>query len=325
MSQSRLIAFLVFDGFEIIDHSGPASVFAAAGTVSDGGIRYDQVVFSVTGGIITANTGLEVSTRPVPTQQVPQIDTLFIVGANGAELKEALDRSDLIEGLKSLMPFAGRVASVCSGAFVLAATGALDGRQATTHWEGREHLAEAYPKVRVTKDDLYVADGKHWTAGGATAGVDMALAMLREDHGARLARDVAKRLLVYAHRPGYQSQFSALIDEQSTVGSHFSDLIGWLSNAPLARVNVCILAEKAGMSERTFYRRFTSEIGETPARYLEKIRMERAKVMLDSGVGVACVAEDVGYRSQSGFRAAFEGRFGVGPSVYRALQANDQT
>lgn len=320
MTKPRLIAFLIFDGFEIIDYAGPASVFATTDTLSEKGILYEQAVFSSNGDAVTANTGLQTVTQPVRPGQIPSIDTLFIVGANGPDLQKALNKPELATSLNLLMANACRVASVCSGAFLLASTGALDGRQATTHWEGREQFAKAYPKVRVTKDDLYIVDGQFWTAGGATAGVDMSLAMLRKDHGASLAGRVAKRLLVYAHRPGYQSQFSALLETQTTLSNRFSDLIGWLNTAPLATINVPVLAEKAGMSERTFYRNFTREIGETPARYLERVRMERAKALLETGQSIARIAEEVGYRSQSGFRTVFENCFGVSPSVYAALQ-----
>ncbi|MCA8903082.1 MAG: DJ-1/PfpI family protein [Hyphomonas sp.] len=319
MSFRRRILFFLFDGFEILDLSGPASIFNTASAYLPGG-GYECLYLSSAGGSLRAGCGVEMATQRAANVRLRSTDTLIAVGGDDRPLGAALKDRVLIAALVRAAARAGRVASVCSGAFLLAEAGLLTGRQVTTHWAGRENLAARYPGVQVNDDALYIRDGTLWTSAGAAAGIDMALAILQHDHGDDLMRSVARRLVVYAHRPGQQSQFSTLIDRQASAPG-FSGLIAWLETRLAQPVGVTDMAEQCAMSERSFHRRFTSATGRTPARFLEELRFTHARHMLESGAPVKSVAASVGFRSDSAFRTAFRKSFGVSPSIYRTLHA----
>lgn len=320
MSQPRRIIFLVYDGFQLLDLSGPASVFSTANTLSRV-IAYKIEVASSNGGMICSSAGPAVLTQATQRVPVSSRDTVLVMGAEPKALSSAMADTPGVSWLRKASKFATRYGSVCTGTFVLAAAGLLDGRRATTHWAGCKQLSKLYPSVYVEPDALYIVDDRLWTSAGVTTGIDMALAMVEDDLGATLMGQVAKQLVVYAHRPGNQSQFSTLLDAQVAAGDAFSDVIAWIETHLDQPIKVDDMAQQASMSERTFYRKFTDSMGITPSKYLEGARLERAKQLLETNMPVKTVAGAVGFRSEAGFRSAFEMRFDVSPSLHRVMHA----
>ena len=206
-----------------------------------------------------------------------------------------------------------RFGSVCTGGFVLAALGLLDGRRIATHWDASKPFSAAFPKVTVDPDALYVVDGQLWTSAGVTTGIDMALAMVAHDLDATVAGEVAKRLILYARRPGHQSQFSPVLKAQVRGDSPFADLIGWMQSNLDASLDVPSLAAPAGLTERTFHRKFVAATGETPARFVETARLDAARMLLSRGLSLKAVAAQVGLFPPARLADAFERRFGVAP------------
>lgn len=320
MTKSRKIFFFLYDGFEMLDMAGPASVFNAANRELSG-TGYRCIFVSAAGGMVRCNTGLCVETKACNRIRIGNSDVLLIAGADEEYLQIAMMNDDLVNALLRTWPKAGRVASVCSGSFLLAKAGALKGRKATTHWAGRRQMARAFPDVRVEDDALYVVDGNRWTSAGVTTGIDMALAMVRLDHGSAVMRAVAKRLVVYAHRPGNQSQFSSLVDAQTSGECAFDDLIAWMDGNTHKAITVAALASRVNMSERTFHRKFVKSVGDTPARFLENLRLQKAREALEAGMSAKEAACRAGFQSLGGFRTAFESRFGITPAGYRKMHA----
>jgi transcriptional regulator GlxA family with amidase domain len=206
---------------------------------------------------------------------------------------------------------------VCCGAFLLAASGALDGRPATTHWEDCAHLQSSFPSIAVRPDSLFVQDGKYWTAAGITAGIDMALAMVEQDHGHKLSLMVARNLVMYLKRPGGQSQFSALLQSQCNDGP-IGSVMDYILENSRADLSVQCLADRAGMSLRNFHRVFEATTGVSPAQWIERARLESAKRYLEEGsIRLEQVAEAAGFNSYEAMRRSFAKRLGISPSEYR--------
>ncbi|MEM1230157.1 MAG: helix-turn-helix domain-containing protein [Pseudomonadota bacterium] len=320
------ICFLVYPGFELLDYAGPMSVFASANRLrdeSDGESRplYELVTLSAQGGLVASGAGVAVTTAAA-TDYRPQLrDTLLVVGAAASPLTAAVADATLTGLLAAHGPQVARWGAICSGAFVLAATGLLAGRRVATHWLGCERLAREHPELTVDDRALYVVDGTLWTSAGVSTGIDMALAMVREDAGAALGLAVARRLVLYAHRPGYQSQFSDLLRQQSQLPGDFGELLVWLEANLHHPIRVADMAAQVAQSERTFARRFAAALGLPPARYLETLRLERARALLAEGARVKQAAHAVGFRSEAAFRTAFEAHFGVTPSMARQVHA----
>lgn len=322
MSEDRKILFYLYEGFEPLDVAGPASVFNAANILAKKPL-YSMGYVAKDGGMMTGNSGLPVFCERTSDCLKAPFDTLLFPGGDARDIGKAIADESLIRDARDAANAGKRIASVCAGAFLLAATGHLDGRRATTHWAGRKMLKKLHPALKLAEDVLYVTDGPYWTSAGATAGIDMTLALLKEDHGPEMMRRVAQWLVLYAHRPGRQSQFSRLLSAQ-TADNDFSDLILWMHQEMSAELTVPLLADRAGMSERTFYRRFTKAVGETPARFLDGLRLERAKILLEEGCPVKQAAHAAGYRTESGFRTAFEAAYGLTPSLHRLLHGEGE-
>ncbi len=318
MRLKRHILFLVYDGLHLLDMAGPAAAFAMANRLADADL-YDVRSISPLGGAVTCEGGLIVQTVPMRSVPVMRHDTVLVMGAEAQPLRRALADQPMIDWIKQAASRAERCGSVCTGTFLLAAAGLLDGRAAATHWEGCDALRRSYPQVRVDPDALYVVDGQFWTSAGMTTGLDMALAMIKADHGATLMGAVAKRMVVYAHRPGSQSQFSSLLDAQTADRGGFADVIDWIGAMLDQPLKVDQLARRAGMSERSFQRKFTASIGRTPAKFVEDMRVERAKQLLEAGQLVKEVAGAVGFRSEAAFRASFQDHLGISPSMHRLV------
>ena len=318
------VAFIVYPGFELLDVSGPASVFNGANRAL--GQRgkpafYEIVLASAEGGRVESSGGVALETRPIAELRPGQARTVLVVGAEREPLLQAVADPALRAVLPRLAGQAERFGSVCTGGFVLAALRLLDGCRIATHWDSCKPFAKAFPKVAVDPDALYVVDGRLWTSAGVTTGIDMALAMIARDLDASIAGEVAKRLVLYARRPGYQSQFSPVLEAQVKGDSPFADLIGWMqSNLDLA-LDVPSLAARAGLTERTFHQKFVAATGATPARFVETARLDAARMLLSRGLSLKAAAAQVGLFPSVRLTEAFERRFGVTPRLFRDMHS----
>jgi transcriptional regulator GlxA family with amidase domain len=318
------IVFAVYPGFEILDLSGPSAGFNSANRaleVSGKPPLYEIAVISGGGGPVASSSGIVVETRCIGELSSEGIDTLLIAGAEREPLMQAMADPALREALPRLAANARRFGSVCTGVFILAAIGLLDGHRVATHWDACRPLADAFPALSVDPESLYVMDARVWTSAGVTTGIDMALAMITDDLGAAIAGAVAKRLVLYARRPGYQSQFSPVLQAQVKAENPFADLIGWIHSNLDASLNVPALAARAGMTERTFHRKFVAASGETPARFIEMARLDAARMLLSRGLSLKSVAAQVGLSPATRLSDAFERRFGVSPRLFREMHA----
>lgn len=318
------VVFIVYPGFELLDMSGPASVFNSANrALSQRGqpAFYEVVLASPQGGFLEASGGVTLQTRPMTDPGVRQAQTVLVAGAEREHLLPAVTDPALRASLPQLTRKADRFGSVCSGGFVLAALGLLDGRRVAAHWDACKPLAQVFPKITVDPDALYVIDERLWTSAGVTTGIDMALAMVAHDLDAAIAGEVAKRLILYARRPGSQSQFSPLLQAQAKGDSPFAELIGWMQANLDAPLDVSSLADRAGMTERTFHRRFVAATGETPARFVEIARLDAARMLLSRGLSLKAVAAQVGLFPSARLTEAFQRRFGIAPRLFREMHA----
>lgn len=318
------VAFVVYPGFELLDVSGPTSVFHGANRAL--GQRgkpafYKVGLTSAAGGTIESSSGVAVDTTAIAQLRPGNARTLLIAGAEREPLLRAVADAELRQAIPGLARQAERFGSVCTGTFLLAALGLLDNRRVATHWDACDPFAAAFPKVRVDVQALYVVDGRLWTSAGVTTGIDMALAMVAHDLDSAIAGEVAKRLVLYARRPGYQSQFSPVLQAQVKGDSPFADLIGWMHSNLGAPLDVSSLAARAGMSERTFHRRFVAATGQTPARFVETARLDAARMLLSRGASLKTVAAQVGLYPPSRLADGFERRFGVTPRLFRDMHA----
>jgi transcriptional regulator GlxA family with amidase domain len=319
------VALLVYPGFELLDTAGPSSVLTAANRVLQrAGTRplYAVDTVSATGGLVASSSGVLVHTRPVGRMPPARVDTLLVAGGDAHAVRQALAEPALRRWVPRCAAAASRFGSVCSGAFVLAALGLLDGKRAATHWEACDELARTFDDVSVEPDALYVVDGQVWTSAGVSTGIDMTLALVARDLGGAVASDVARRLVLYARRPGHQSQFSTLLKAQARADHPFEDLIGWMQAHLDSPLDVPTLARRANLSERTFHRQFVAATGETPARFVESLRLEAARVLLSQDLPIKTIAAQVGLSPTSRFSEAFERRFGVTATVFRELHGD---
>lgn len=319
------VAFLVYPGFQLLDATGPAAVFAEArhpAAAPGQGALYAVEMVSAEGGAVASSCGVAVQTRAIERVPARRVATLLIAGADRQYLAAACQSHAVRRWVVACAKSATRVGSICSGAFVLATAGLLAGKRVATHWEAAAPLGKAYPTTTVDAEALYVEDGKVWTSAGVTAGIDMALAMVASDAGPEVAHHVAKRFVLYARRPGYQSQFSPLLEAQAKADGTFAELIAWIEANLARRLSVPRLAERAGLSERSFYRKFVATTGQTPARFVEAVRLEAARVLLSQGLSLKSIAAQVGLSPASRLTQAFERRFGVPPALFRSLHSS---
>jgi transcriptional regulator GlxA family with amidase domain len=315
MTRPHRIRILAYEGCQILDVTGPAAVFGAANE-SARREAYDVGIVSPSGGAIASSCGVVLQSRRLGGQP----DTLLVAGGSRG-LRAAMEREDLRRWLRKVAPGCRRFGSVCTGAFVLAAAGLLDGKRVATHWARCERLAESFPALDVDRESLYVADGRVWTSAGVTTGIDMALAMVEADLGAATANLIARHFVLYARRPGFQSQFSPMLSAQAGADAPFAGLMEWMQDNLQNRLDVPELAKRAGLSERSFYRKFTDATGKTPAHFVETVRLDAARSLIVKGLPLKQVADKVGLRSSARLGAAFERRFGMAPSLFRQMHA----
>ncbi|MGW7075154.1 GlxA family transcriptional regulator [Streptomyces sp. NPDC054866] len=312
---------LAFDGVRLLDVAAPLEVFATASRYTGGrytGGRYTVRVCTPDGQDVRTSTGLRIA-ADLPAAEVAEaggVDTLVVPGH--AELVTFAERPDLVELVAQLASGAGRVAAVCTGAFALAAAGLLRGRRATTHWEHAAKLARLHPDTTVTADAIYVQDGPVLTSAGVTAGIDVCLALVEQDHGPDTARRVARDLVVFLQRPGGQSQFSAASRAPATSHPVLRPLLDAIAADPAADHRLATLAGRAAVSPRHLTRLFTRQLGTTPAAYVESIRLEAARMLLERGASVTDAAERSGLGSDETLRRAFARHLGTTPSAYAA-------
>lgn len=309
--QRHTVVFLVFDGIKALDVAGAAEVFAEANRHgADYRIRYCSPSGSPVSTSIGADMGVDCA-----AESIHSLHTVIVCG--GDSLPGRPLEPVVVDAARLLLGRAERVVSICTGAFILAEAGALDGRRATTHWQHVTLLSRGYPKVKVQPDAIFTHDEKVYTSAGVTAGIDLALALIEDDHGADTARAVARGLVVYVRRAGSQSQFSAPLANAISHHSRVQRVIDSIHAAPADPFPIRDLAETAGISERHLTRLFRQETGLTPAKYIEGMRLDLAKAHLDSGATVTSAAAEGGFGSEETMRRAFAARLGVSPSEYR--------
>jgi transcriptional regulator GlxA family with amidase domain len=309
----RAIALFLFEDFQLLDASGPITSFEIAGNLGTG--AYRLALLSARGGLVRSSAGVEIATAPA--SEAGLIDTLIVVGGNGS--RAAMRDPATTAFLRRSAGEVRRLCSVCSGAFLLASAGLLDGRRATTHWGRARLLARLYPKVLVEPDRIHIRDGHVWTSAGITAGIDLSLALIAEDLGEDIARRAAQEMVVYYRRPGGQSQFSALADLGGE-GAQFAPLVAWIRAHLDERLTVEALAARAAMSPRNFSRAFTREMGMSPARAVELLRLEVARERVESGAEpIEQIAARHGFHDPERMRRAFLRAFGQPPQAMRRL------
>jgi transcriptional regulator GlxA family with amidase domain len=321
MTKKRRILFIVYNQFAHLDMAGPSTVFATADTYADHA-AYEIKYLSIEGGIIPSRGGPQIVTDPIRSIRPGNHDTILVVGAEFGPIKIATTDQRLLDWLRNNASKAERVGSICSGGFILAAAGLFHNKTVTSHWAGAQELQKRHPECDVNAEALYIEDNGLWTSAGVTTGIDMALEILKRDHDATLMGQVAKLLVVYSHRPGTQSQFSDILKAQIAATDPFYKIMSWALEHLDQPIKVSDLADKAAMSERTFYRKFTKQIGQTPSKFLEGARLEKAKSLLEANTPIKTTAAQTGFQTEAGFRAAFETRFGITPSHHRRMHAN---
>jgi transcriptional regulator GlxA family with amidase domain len=315
MSPMRRIVILAFEGAQTLDVTGPFEVFSTANRIT-GGSSYTVEVVAPSAEPLKTGSGLALVPDRATTSVRGPIDTLVVAGGDGV-MRAARDER-LVRWVQRAAGRSRRVTSVCTGAFLLARAGLLDGRRAATHWASAEALAQLHPSVEVDSEAIFVRDGDVWTSAGVTAGMDLALALVEEDLGRRTALETARWLVVFVQRPGGQSQFSPHLQAQMAERRPLRDLQEWMTANVGADLSVPALAERASMSERNFARTFSREIGMTPGAYVEALRVDHARLRLEStGQQLEAVAYDCGFGTVETMRRAFHRRLGVGPAAYR--------
>jgi transcriptional regulator GlxA family with amidase domain len=314
----RAIEVLIFPAVQLLDVTGPVQVFASANDLaanSGGAPPYRVKLVTQGDDSVRSSAGVVLTAAPL-SRRSEGLDTLLVAGGEGAEA--ASDKPLLIKWVRERATRARRVASVCTGAFVLAAAGLLDGRRAATHWKDCARLAQRFPAVRVEPDPIFVCDGPVWTSAGVTAGIDLALALVEEDLGRSIALAVARYLVVFLKRPGGQAQFSAALALQAA-DDKFGALHDWINGHLASNLSLSVLADQAGMSERTFSRHYAEATGQTPARAIEQLRVEAARHLLsESRLPVKRIAQRCGFGSEETLRRSLHRLIAITPQDYRA-------
>ena len=322
MVQKKLpcrVVVLTHEHMNVLDLSGPVQAFATAGRQmsASGKAGYEIVVASVDGGLITTSSGLQVMTAPLSALDALAIDTILAPGGCKGEEFDSPPR--LIEWIRRRAPTVRRLCSVCTGAFLLAAAGQLDGRRAATHWAWAGRLSALHPAVEVDADKIFIKDGAIWTSAGVTAGIDLTLALIEEDFGHKVAIDTARQLVMFMKRSGGQSQFSTPLLAQTQASDRFAELHAWIAAHLNEDLRVERLAEQAGMTPRTFARTYSAKAGCTPARTVEAMRIEAAcRLLEETNAPLKRIAAASGHVDEQNLRRVFLRRMGITPGQHRA-------
>src|SRR2546423_5544603 len=319
MARARRIVVVIFGDVQALDVTGPTEVFSQAERSRPTPTYTIELVAPETGAVRTSS-GLQLTADHTLDGSRTRIDTLIVAGGLGVQAAARDER--LISWLRLAARRSRRVCSVCTGAFLLARAGLLDGRRATTHWASCDALARNYPSVGVEPDPIFVRDGNVYTSAGVTAGIDLALALVEEDLGRQAALDVARSLVLFIRRPGGQAQFSSGLAGQAAARPGINELQAWIADHLDEDLSVPALAERAFMSPRNFARVFAGEVGMTPAAYVEAVRLERARALLETTeLQLEDIARRCGFGTVETLRRTFGRRLGVNPSDYRSRVA----
>lgn len=310
-ARPRVVVIVVFDDVTMLDVAGAGEVFAEANRF---GADYRIKIASVDGRDVTTSIGTRLGVTDA-LSSIESADIIMVAGSDNLP-RRAVDPA-LVDAVKSAAARTRRLASICTGSFILAQAGLLNGRRATTHWHDARLFARAFPDVAVEPDAIFVRDGDVFTSAGVSSGIDLALALVEMDHGTELVRDVARWLVVYLKRAGGQSQFSTLVEAEPPPQSPLRKVTEAIAADPAANHNVKTLAAQASLSTRQLTRLFQSELGTTPARYVEMVRIDAARAALDAGRSVADTARIAGFGSAETLRRVFVDHLGVSPKAYR--------
>jgi len=319
MDAPHRVLLLVFPDFQLLDATGPADVFASVDEHLPPAARpaYRLEALSPAGGLVRSSTGLELATRALPDPTEVAGCTLLIAGGHGVQA--AMQQGGVARWLMQAAPHATRCGAVCTGAFLMAQAGLLEGRAVVTHWRYAELLQRLFPRLEVLPDALFVRDDTFYSSAGVTAGMDLCLSLVEEDHGRELSLRVARGLVMYLRRPGGQRQFSAeLLAQQAPEGGQMEQLVKWLRDRLAQVLDVEEMAAQMAMSARTLHRHCQAEMGMTPAKLLLQLRLEKASQLLERGEpSLKRVAQQTGFGSEYNLRRAFVQALGVTPGEYR--------
>jgi transcriptional regulator GlxA family with amidase domain len=319
MPKPLLIAIPVFPRLQSLDAIGPGQVFGTANQILSRE-AYRVKLVAIRPGAVATTAGFALSADALRTVVPKSVDTLIVPGGDAQGVRDAVADKRLIGWIADTARQARRACSVCSGAFLLAATGALKGKRVTTHWSATKDLQRNFPDLDVDPEAIYINEGKCWTSAGVTTGIDMALALVEEDVGRDVAMGVARQLVVYMRRPGHQTQFSTTLAAQSSKDTRLADLAGWAERNIDKQLDVETLAQRANMSARNFHRHCQAELGVSPAKFVEALRLDAARRLLETrSFDLAQVAARAGFSGSDHLIRAFERRFGVTPGVYREM------
>lgn len=319
MLKSERIIFIIYPDAQILDLTGPAAVFSLA-TRLGAKTNYECVIASEKGGLVAHSSGVSVDSVPLRSLKFRGSDSFFVVGGELKPIDKAIESAYLLKVLQKAAKITKRYGSICSGTFVLGAAGLLDGKRVATHWSACSELQSRYVSAKVDSNALYVKDKRMWTSAGVTTGIDMALAIVEADYGNILKAKVAKQLVVYSHRPGNQAQFSQILEAQTRIEAHFDGLFEWLMKRLKQPPRVEDMAEFVGMSTRSFHRKFIDIFEVPPGKFMERVRLDHARQLLEAGELSKSVAHKIGFKSDSAFRSAFKTAYGVTPSHYATMQ-----
>lgn len=318
-AKARLVTMIAYEGAEVLDITGPLDVFALANDIQGQSGTAEpmyriEIAAKTENGIIVTSSGIRLLADKAWVDCCGT-DTLLLPGGPAAEQAP----EELVDWLRQAAPAVRRVGSICTGAFILARAGLLDGRRATTHWSRAGELRRSYPSIEVDEDAIHAKDGSIYTSAGITAGIDLALALVEEDHGTRLALNVARLMVLYFKRPGGQSQFSTSLLTQFREGGSLAPTLQWIKENYRRDLDNESLAAHAATSLRNFARVFKREVGTTPARFIEQIRLEAAvKLLEETSQPVEAIARECGFQSGEHLRLTIARRFGITPGQYRA-------
>ncbi|MDP2126067.1 MAG: DJ-1/PfpI family protein [Pseudohongiella sp.] len=319
LGSKRKIAIIGFEGVQALDMIGPMEVFGKANEhLHTQDNCYEIILASPDGGHVHSSAGLLIANTIAVANLPADLDTIVVAGGTEAGLRKAALETRLLPWLQKRLESTGRIASVCTGAFILAAAGLLDGKRATTHWASCALLQEMWPVIQVDADAIFTTDHPIYTSAGVSTGIDLCLALIEADVGSAIALAVARDLVLFMRRPGSQAQFSPMLKAQTFASSVFSKLLAGIAADPCADLSVPALAERAGMCERTFVRRFRNETGTSPAQFVKRVRLDNAKVLLEtSELSLARIADRSGFNSMDSLHRLFIKHLGVTPAAYR--------
>lgn len=319
-SEFNDVLLIAFDGVQALDLVGPADAFSKANEhLANGQTKYRLCFASAGSKTILTNSGINIANLKSLSEVTEKPHTVIVSGGGEGAIRSAIETTELIDWLRAANAQNCRIASVCTGAFALGAAGILNGRAATTHWASCHLLRQMWPEIKVQEDAIYTSDHPIYTSAGVTTGIDLCLHLIEIDHGTSTALAVARDLVLFMRRPGTQSQYTPTLRAQSLASSRFSNLLAEISEDPCGDLSVPALADRAGISQRSFVRRFKSETGFTPAQYVQNARLDKVKVLLETtDWPLKRISDRAGFRSLATLHRVFAKHVGANPAEYRA-------